>query len=42
MKTIISVSVDAETVKIIQDLMRTKTFRNKSHVVEEAVRRMGE
>jgi len=37
MKHIVSVSLDESTVKKIMALRRNKRFRNKSHVVEEAI-----
>ncbi len=37
MKHIISVSVDEETVNKIREILRNSSFRNKSHLVEEAV-----
>ena len=40
MKLRMSISVDEETVKKIQDKLRTGSFRNKSHVVEYAVRKL--
>ena len=40
MKHIVSVSLDEETVDKIQEILRKSSFRNKSHVVEEAVKKM--
>lgn len=40
MKHVVSVSLDEETISKIRDILRKKPFRNKSHVVEEAVRKM--
>lgn len=40
MKHIVSVSLDTETVEKIREILRTSPFRNKSHVVEEAVKRL--
>ena len=37
MKYKLSISVDENTVFLIQDMMRTRKFKNKSHVVENAV-----
>ena len=44
MKHIASVSLDEETIIKIRELLRNEdnSFRNKSHVVEEAVKRMHE
>ncbi|MCK4588873.1 MAG: ribbon-helix-helix protein, CopG family [Nanoarchaeota archaeon] len=42
MKHVVSVSLDKETVFKIQDILRKKGFRNKSHIVEEAVRKLWE
>jgi len=41
MKHVISVSVDEDTIIMIREILRKGPFRNKSHVVEEAVKRMG-
>ena len=38
MKYKMSISVDEETAKKVQALMRTPRFRNKSHVFEYAVK----
>jgi len=40
MKHIVSVSLDEETVFKIREILRKGSFRNKSHVVEEAVKKM--
>ena len=40
MKLRMSISVDEKTVKQIQDKLRSGLFRNKSHVVEYAVRKL--
>ena len=42
MKHVVSVSLDEETVFKIREILRDKStsFRNKSHVVEEAIKRM--
>ncbi len=37
-----SISLDEDTVKHIQDKLRTGQFRNKSHVVEFAVKKLSE
>ncbi|MBC8500929.1 MAG: ribbon-helix-helix protein, CopG family [Nanoarchaeota archaeon] len=42
MKHIISVSVDEDTVIKIREILRKSSCRNKSHVVEEAVRKFWE
>ena len=33
-----SISVDAETIAKIQSKLRSSIFRNKSHIVEEAIK----
>jgi len=38
MKHIISVSVDEDTIFKLRDILRTRSFRNKSHIVEEAIK----
>ncbi len=38
MKFKMSVSLDEETIVLIRDAFRTGSFRNKSHVVEHAVK----
>ncbi len=40
MKHRISVSVDEQTIFKIQELLRNKQFRNKSHTVEYAINEM--
>lgn len=40
MKHVVSVSLDEDTIKKIRQLLREKPFRNKSHVVEEAVKEL--
>lgn len=42
MKHVVSVSLDKSTIEKIQDILRKKNFRNKSHIVEEAVRKFWE
>lgn len=42
MKLGMSVSLDEETHSKVRELMRKRRFRNKSHVVEEALQRMWE
>ena len=40
MKHVVSVSLDEETIVKIREILRKSNFRNKSHVVEEAVKKM--
>ncbi len=40
MKERISATVDKETLEAIDKLLKSKKFRNKSHVIEEAVARL--
>jgi Arc/MetJ-type ribon-helix-helix transcriptional regulator len=40
MKHVVSVSLDEDTIVKIRQLLRERPFRNKSHVVEEAVKTM--
>lgn len=40
MKQKISISVDEETIKDIEKYVKEGTFRNKSHAVEFAVRKL--
>jgi Arc/MetJ-type ribon-helix-helix transcriptional regulator len=42
MKHIVSVSLDEETIMKIREILRGSPLRNKSHVVEEAVKRFWE
>ena len=42
MKTRISATVDEETLKIIKKILKKKKYRNKSHVIEEAISLLGE
>lgn len=42
MKHIVSVSLDEETILKIRDCLRSKSFRNKSHVVEMAIEKLHE
>lgn len=42
MKHIMSISLDEETIVKIRECLRAGSFRNKSHVVEEAVKKMHE
>jgi len=41
MKTRISATVDEKTEKIIDDFLKQGKFRNKSHVIEEAIKLLG-
>jgi Arc/MetJ-type ribon-helix-helix transcriptional regulator len=38
MKHVISVSLGEDTIAKIREILRTSSLRNKSHVVEEAVK----
>ncbi len=40
MKHVVSVSLDQETIEKIREILRKSSFRNKSHVVEEAIIKM--
>ena len=40
MKTKISLSIDEETLKKIDEMLKNTMFRNKSHVVEYCVTKM--
>jgi len=40
MKSKISITVDKEVLKMIQDKINTGKFRNRSHVVEYGVKRL--
>ena len=42
MKQIVSVSLDENTIIKIREILRNTSLRNKSHVVEEAVKKMWE
>jgi len=42
MKHIMSISLDEETIIRMREVMRKGPYRNKSHVVEEAIRRMAD
>ena len=39
MKHIVSVSLDEATIVKIRELLRNSSLRNKSHVVEEAIKK---
>ena len=38
----ISATVDRETIKLINKILKNKKFRNKSHLIEEAIARFSE
>ncbi len=38
MKKRISATIDEETEKILESLLKKGAFRNKSHVIEEAIK----
>ena len=40
MKHVVSISLDQETIEKIREILRKSSFRNKSHVVEEAIIKM--
>ena len=40
MKKVVSISLDQETIEKIEDILNKDSFRNKSHVVEEAIKKM--
>jgi Arc/MetJ-type ribon-helix-helix transcriptional regulator len=40
MKIRISATVEKETEKIIKDLLKKRGYRNKSHVIEEAIKKL--
>jgi len=42
MKHVMSISIEPETIVKIREILRKGNFRNKSHVVEEAVRKFFE
>ncbi|MBR9691934.1 hypothetical protein GOV06_04050 [Candidatus Woesearchaeota archaeon] len=42
MKHIVSVSLDEDTIVKIREILRNSSLRNKSHVVEEAVKKFWE
>ena len=39
MKHVVSVSLDEKTIIKIREILRNSSFRNKSHIVEEAVKK---
>ena len=40
MKTRISATIDKETKKIIDEILKKNNYRNKSHVIEEAIKQL--
>lgn len=38
MKERISATIDKKTVKIIKEIMKKGGYRNKSHIIEEAIK----
>ncbi|NLA40293.1 MAG: ribbon-helix-helix protein, CopG family [Smithella sp.] len=42
MKTRISATIDKETEKIIEEFLKKGKYRNKSHVIEEAIKLLKE
>ena len=38
MKARISATVDPKTLKIIENIMSSGTYRNQSHIIEEAIK----
>lgn len=40
MKKRISATIEKETEKIIKELLKNGNYRNKSHVIEEAIKRL--
>ena len=42
MKTRISATIDKETLEIIKKILKKKNYRNKSHVIEDAIKLLGE
>jgi len=42
MKTRISATIDKETLKIIKSLLKKGNYRNKSHVIETAIKLLKE
>lgn len=41
MKERISATIDEETLKIIEKIMKKGNYRNKSHVIEDAIKFFG-
>ena len=42
MKERVSATIDKETIKIINDLLKKGKYRNKSHVIEDAIKLLKE
>lgn len=42
MKERISATIDKTTIKIIEDILKSGKYRNKSHVIEEAIKLLRE
>jgi Arc/MetJ-type ribon-helix-helix transcriptional regulator len=42
MKERISATIDKATIKIIEDILKSGKYRNKSHVIEEAIKLLKE
>lgn len=42
MKKRVSATIDEKTEKIIKEILKKGTFRNKSHVIEEAIKLLKE
>lgn len=42
MKERLSATVDKKTIKIIEDAMKEGIYRNKSHIIEEAIKLLKE
>lgn len=40
MKHVVSFSLDKETIFKLRDLLRNSSYRNKSHLVEEAIKKL--
>ena len=40
MKKRISATIDKETLKIIDEILKKDNYRNKSHVIEEAIKQI--
>jgi len=42
MKVRISATIDKETMKIVKELLNESKYRNKSHIIEEAIKLLKE
>ena len=42
MKAKLSISIDEDTLTKVQDMLRSKQFRNKSHIFEYAIEKLAE